>query len=101
MEEKRRRSAVILYEQDDYSAIEKYKEAVELLKKSKEEAEQARFSVRGQTLQAWVKIVLYLVTVILTFVSIILSVRSCAPESKQIPSATKVSAETNEPNLPK
>ncbi len=99
--EKKRRSAVILYEQDDYTAVEKYRESVTLLRKSKEEAKIARSGVGGQTLQAWVKIALYLLTIILTATSIIVTVRSLGTKSNQIPNTTKTTSEIDEPNLTK
>ena len=99
--EKERRSAHILYEQDDYAAIKKYREAVKLLTKSKEVAELSRFSVRGQTLQAWVKILLAFISVILVTISIIVAARGCRPTVNQIPTNRTVSAEPNDPNLSK
>ena len=80
--EKHRRSAVILYEQDDYAAIKDYRKAVKLLRESKEEAELAKFSVSGRTLATWVQILLFLLTVIAAAVTIIITIRGCGAESQ-------------------
>lgn len=97
--EELRQKAAIGFEKDEYSAIATYKEAVKTLNNAIKEAELARLSVRGQTLQAWVKIALAFIIALAAI--IVIPLRGCHPKSNQIPSRTTVPAETNEPNFSK
>lgn len=96
-----RRTATVLYEKDDYNAMDSYKQAVGRFKNATEEAQQAKFSVSGRTFLSWLQIILTLLTVIAATVVIVVSVRGCGQQSDQISPDTAAHIETNEPNLSK